>query len=640
MKSITTAIFYVNDVPHLGHAAEMFIADVMARYYRLRGEEVMFLTGTDEHGTKVLEAAERAGKSPQEHVDGLAARFEEIWRGMNFSYDRFIRTTDPRHEAIVQKLFTLLKERGHIYAAKYEGWYDVGAEAFIKESELVDGKSPDGNEVRWVEEENWFFRLSAFADRLKQHIEANPEFIVPEARRNEVLSFIHQGLRDVCITRANVPWGVPVPGEPDKTIYVWFDALINYISAFGWPDGDWIRYWPATVQVMGKDILTRFHATMWPAMLMGAEIPLPETLLGHSWLMIGGEKASKSKGNVIPPLEFAEGLAARAGCAQAVAVDAVRYYLGAALPFDSDTVFTHEEFDRRYNADLANDLGNALNRTLAMAHKFVGGTIPGGEVETEVTDRIMQAKSEYAAAMEEFRLHDAMNTAMDVVRFLNKYIDTKAPWALAKSQDPHLATVMRSMLSCLRASEGLLRPMIPATCDAVAAQLRLLPTTSWDDIGSESSLPAGHPLGNPAPIFPRLELAKPAPKEAPSAAAPEKKPKKPAFEPRAEIEITDFMNVQLRIARILEAEPVEGSEKLVKLQVILGDERRQILAGIRKSYDPADLVGRQVVVVANLKPAKLMGHESQGMILAADGPDGAAILLTPEAEAPEGTSVH
>lgn len=637
MKTITTAIFYVNDVPHLGHAAEMFIADVMARYHRLRGEDVTFLTGTDEHGTKVLEAAERAGKDPQAHVDGLAARFEEIWKGLNFQYDRFIRTTDPRHEAIVQKLFSTLKERGYIYAAKYEGWYDVGAEAFIKESELVDGKSPDGNEVRWVEEENWFFKLSAFGDRLRGHIEANPEFIIPEARKNEVLSFISQGLRDVCITRTNVPWGVAVPGEADKTIYVWFDALINYISAFDWPDGDWTRYWPATVQVMGKDILTRFHATMWPAMLMGADIPLPKTLLGHSWLMIGGEKASKSKGNVVAPLAFAEALAARAGCTREAAVDAVRYYLGAALPFDTDTVFTDEEFDRRYNADLANDLGNALNRTLAMAHKFVGGTVPAGDVDPEVAGRIAQAKSEYVAAMDAFRIHDAMTAGMDVVRFLNKYIDTKAPWALAKNGDPHLATVMRSMLLCLRTAEGLLRPMIPAVCDALAAQLRVEPTTSWDAIGGEATLPAGRELGSPTPIYPRLELAKPAPPEPP---APKKESKKPAFEPPAEIEITDFMRVQLRVARILEAEAVEGSEKLVKLQVLIGDERRQILAGIRKSYDPADLVGRQVIVVANLKPAKLMGQESQGMILAADGPDGTAILLTPEAEAPEGTSVH
>jgi methionyl-tRNA synthetase len=641
--TITTPSYYVNSVPHIGTTLTTVVCDATARYQKMRGREVFFLTGTDENGTKVMEAAEKNGEKPQEFVDRISGEFQKVFRAMKVDYDDFLRTTEPRHRRAVTRFFEILQEKGHIFLDKYEGWYDVSAETFVKESDLVDGKSPDGNEVRWVEEQNWFFRLSAFGDALLTHIEANPDFLLPESRKNEVVSFIKGGLRDICITRTNPGWGIPVPGDEGKVVYVWFDALINYISATGWPDNaNWQEIWPADVHWMAKEIFTRFHATLWPAMLMAADLPLPEHVVAHGWFTFGEDKMSKSKGNVIAPLELVAEMEAKTGCKHDIAIDAVRHSLAALLPYEGDTNYTRDEVDKRYNADLANDLGNALNRSLSMAHKFAGGVVPDAVIEESATEAIAKAKSAYEAAMSHFKVHAAVESAIGLVRFLNKYIDDRAPWALSKNQDPALAAVLRSMLFCLRAAEGLVRPVMPSAADEIARQLGLTPLATWDDIGADGSLPAGTKLGYPEPIFPRIDPKRtPEKTEVEAAPAPPKpKQEKAKFEPPAEIDITDFMKVQLKVARILEAEPVEGSEKLVKLQVLIGEEKRQILAGIRKSYDPLDLVGRQVIVVANLKPAKLMGHESQGMILAADGPGGAAILLQPEQEAPEGTSVH
>lgn len=633
---ITTPSYYVNSVPHIGTTLTTVVCDVCARYWKMRGQEAWFLTGTDENGTKVAEAAIQRGETPTDFVDRISGEFKRVFAAMEVRYDDFLRTTEPRHVRAVQHFLELLREKGHVYLDKYEGWYDVAAETFVKESDLVDGKSPDGNEVRWVSEENWFFRLSAFGDRLLGHIEANPDFLLPATRRNEVVSFINQGLRDMCITRANAGWGIPVPWDESKVVYVWFDALINYLAASGWPDApDWDQIWPADVHWMAKEIFTRFHATLWPAMLMAAELPLPKHVVAHGWFTFGEDKMSKSKGNVIAPLELAKEIEDKTGCAPGVAVDAVRYSLAALLPYEGDTNYSRDEVDRRYNADLANDVGNALNRSLAMANKFVGGTIPPGPIEDEARAAIAAAKADFQLAMEEFRINAAVESAVGLVRFLNKYIDSRAPWNLAKTADPALPSVVRSMLLGLRAVEGLLAPVMPSACAEVARQLGLPPVRSWDEIGEESGLPAGSKLGEPAPIFPRIDPKRAQPadeKPAPPPPAPKDSPE--------EIGIEDFMRVQLRIARILEAEPVEKSEKLVKLQVLIGNERRQILAGIRKSYDVLDLIGRQIVVVANLKPAKLMGLESQGMVLAADAPEGGAILLQPDQEAPEGTSVH
>lgn len=635
---ITTAICYVNSTPHIGNMLTMISGDVTARYERMRGEDVYFQVGTDENGLKIKEAAEAKGMQPLAFVDDMVSEFKRIFEGLKISGDDFIRTTEPRHARASQELFERLRENGYVYEGAYEGWYDVSTETFYKDADLVDGRSPDGNEVRWVTEQNWFFKLSAFGDRLLEHIRANPNFILPENRKNEVVSFIEQGLRDICITRTNQGWGIPVPGEPGKVIYVWFDALINYLASAGWPDGDWGNRWPAEVMWLGKDILTRFHATLWPAMLMGAELPLPKAIVAHGWILLGKDKISKSRGNVVLPLELAKTLSDASGCSMEVAVDAVRHFDIATMNFEGDSSYSDEEFFQRYNSDLANDLGNALNRSLVMAQKFSGGSVPSGPSEPEMIAAITAAQSEFDQAMTVYRLRDASSAAWGLVRFINKYIDTRAPWALAKAEDPALGAVIRSLALGLRAAEGLLRPILPATCDEVAKQLGLPPLTDWSKIGDESDVPGGHVLGSPVPIFPRLDLNKmKQPEEIKS--PPETKPmSKP--EPPAQIGIEDFMKIQLRVARILEAEPVEGSAKLLKLQVVIGDEQRQILAGIQKSYQPMDLIGRQVIVVANLKSAKLMGQESQGMILAADGPDGTAILLQPEAEAPEGTSVH
>lgn len=636
---VTTPIYYVNSVPHIGTTLTTIAADVTARYQRMRGNEVVFLTGTDENGIKVYEAAVAAGDNPQFFVDRISEAFKQVFREMHISYDLFIRTTEKRHHDASQALFELLRERGHIYQGKYEGWYDVSSETFYKESDLIDGKSPDGNEVRWVEEDNWFFKLSAFGDALLEHIGKNPNFIIPESRKNEVVGFIRQGLRDACISRANQGWGIEIPGDSGKVMYVWFDALINYLTACGWPNAGWEKLWPANAQWMGKDILTRFHATLWPAMLLGAGLPLPGTLIGHAWMMMDGSKISKSRGNVVEPVALSRALAERAGCTQDVAVDAVRHYVCAAMPFENDTNYTDDEFFKKYNSDLANDLGNALNRSLAMTHKFAEGVVPGAFIEADAAAQISKCVGACAAAYDAYRIDHAVAEAWNLIRFLNKYIDSRAPWALAKNNDSALPNVLRSMLMSLRVAEGLIRPIMPSVADEIAAQLGVAATENWSDLGAEKSLPGGTKLADPTPIFPRLDLAT-LTNPPPETEEKKVKPSKPKSEPPEEISIDDFMRVQLKVARILEAEDVPESKKLLKLQVMIGSERRQILAGIKQQYAPIDLIGRQVVVVANLKPARLMGLESQGMILAADGPEGGAILLMPDSETPEGTSVH
>lgn len=641
--TVCTAIPYVNSVPHIGNILTDLSGDVTARFGRMQGYDVYFQVGTDENGLKIKEAAEAQGRDPQEFVAEIADRFRQIFDAMNIRYDDFVRTTEPRHVRATQELFRRLRESGSIYQDLYEGWYDVSTETFYREEDLVDGKSPDGNEVRWVSEQNYFFRLSAFQDRLLTHIQENPAFIQPENRRNEVISFIQQGLRDICITRKNPGWGIPVPDDPDLVIYVWFDALINYLTTTGWPDEGWETKWPATVQWVGKDILTRFHATLWPAMLMGIGVPLFHSVVAHGWILIQDDKMSKSKGNVVRPLELADDLAARAGISRELAVDAVRHYLTATMSLPTDSNFTYHDFDLRFNADLANDLGNALNRTLSMAHKFTEGRVPEATVEVEVAAAIESARDQFSEAMARYDIAAASAAAFSLVRFLNKYIDTRAPWALAKAGDPALPSVVRGMLESLRATEILIRSLLPTTADALARQLATEPGLTWDAPG----LASGTELPQPQPIFPRLDRTvmktaaskEPKPVEAP---APDyKSESKPEVKPAADDQITieDFMRVKLRVARIVEAEPVEGADKLYKLQLLIGEEPRQIVSGIRANYTPEQLIGRQIVVVTNLKPAKLRGVESQGMLLAATDENGGAILLQPDRETPEGAPV-
>ncbi|MBX3097365.1 MAG: methionine--tRNA ligase, partial [Fimbriimonadaceae bacterium] len=426
---ITTPIYYVNSTPHAGHALTMLMCDVTKRHRAMRGQEVYFLTGTDENGQKITEAAARAGETPQAFVDRISQTFVECARLLNVDYDCFIRTTDEQHRRASQELFALIRDKGYIYEGVYEGWYDVSSETFIRESDLEDGLSPDGNPVVWVSEQNWFFKLSAFEQPLLDHIANNPEFLLPEGRRNEVVSFIKQGLRDMCITRDNLGWGIEVPGDPTKVIYVWFEALINYLAATGWPDSGWEETWPADVHWMAKEIFVRFHATLWPAMLMAAELPLPKTVIAHGWYVFGDAKMSKSLGNVINPEELI-GKFERAGCTRELAVDGARWALVRTVPYENDTNFTHAEIDRTFNADLANDLGNALNRSLSMAHKFVGGVMPNSPIEADALEAINSAKTGVVEGFDHQRIDHATDAAIGLVRFLNKYIDQRAPWAL------------------------------------------------------------------------------------------------------------------------------------------------------------------------------------------------------------------
>ncbi len=626
---ITTPIYYVNSVPHIGTALTTVASDMTARYQRMRGQDVYFVTGTDENAIKVAEAAQAAGKETQQFVDEVSAEFRRIWGGLNVQFDDFIRTTEERHVRTVQEVFSRLKDAGHIYLDKYEGWYDVSAETFLKESDLIDGKSPEGNEVRWVQEENYFFRLSAFQDRLIQHIEANLEFILPETRRNEVLSFIRQGLRDSAITRTNAGWGVQVPGDEGHVIYVWFDALINYIAAIGWPDGDWQNYWPADVEWMGKDILVRFHATLWPAMLMGLGLDLPKTLVGHGWVLMGDEKISKSKGNVVAPLELADDLAARVGCSRELAVDAVRYYMARTMPFENDYRFTYEDFDLKYNTDLVNDLSNGIHRVISMTHNFCGGKVPPGEISKSAHEEVAAALRSYESAMVKFRIDEAAGAASSVVKSLNMFIDTRKPWDLnRRGATEELGGVMRTLLWMVRVCEGVMRPITPTLSDKIASLLQLSPADRWDELLGDAVIAPGHELAAQDPIYQRLDKKK---------MQEETKTEAPSVD---EITIEDFMKVKLRVARVLDAEPVQDSDKLLRLQLIVGDERRQVLAGIAQQYTPDAIIGRQVIVVTNLKPRKMRGFESQGMILAADGLDGEAILLLPDKDAPDGTPVH
>ncbi len=633
---ITTPIYYVNSVPHIGTALTTVAADVNARYQRMRGREVFFLTGTDENATKVAEAAEAAGKTPKEFVDEISEEFKRIWAGLNIRYDDFIRTTEERHIKVVEEVWRRLLEAGHIYPGEYKGWYDVTTETLYSESELVDGKSPDGNPVREVSEPGYYFRLSAFAEPLLEHIEKNPGFIIPETRKNEVVSFIKQGLRDVYITRENKGWGIPVPGDESRVIYVWFDALINYISAVGWPDGDWESYWPAAAQWMGKDILVRFHATIWPAMLMGLGLPLPETLIGHGWVLMGDKKISKSLGNVVRPLELAEELDRLTGCGPELAVDAVRWHMVRTMPFENDTAFSMEEFQGRYNSELVNILSNGVHRVVSMTHNFCSGTVPEGALDEAALGQVRDALARYHAEMEAFRFDRAMDAAVEVGRILNGYIDEKKPWDLRKQDDSRLSDVMRTMVWMVRAVEAVLRPVTPTVADRLAALLNLEPLAEFSALDGDAGVTPGLKLAQPQPLYVRLSAQK---KE--EGKEVKEQPTQSQSTPADDtITIEDFLKVKLRIARVLDAAPVEGADKLMRLELIVGDERRQVLAGIRPQYSPEDLIGRQVVLVANLLPRKMRGYESQGMILAADGPNGEAILLQPDKEAPDGTSVH
>ena len=639
---ITTPIYYVNDIPHIGNAYTTIVADVVARYRRLKGQKVYFLTGTDENATKVAVVAEEKGIPPMKYVDDIAEQFKQIWANLDIQYDDFIRTTEDRHKVVVEAIFKRLLEQGDIYEGDYKGWYCVPDETFLAESELVDGNCPEcGRPVGMVEEKNYYFRQSAYSDRLLEYITSNPDFLQPEFRKNEVLSFIKQGLRDVSITRDNKGWGIPVPGDPSKVIYVWFDALINYISAIGYLSDEerFNSIWPADLQLMGKDIFVRFHCTFWPAMLMALGLELPKVLFGHGYWTINGEKISKSKGNAISPAKLADDLSEESGASREVCLDAVRYFVCREVSFGVDGDFSIASFKNRFNSDLANDLGNLLNRTLSMLNKYFDASIPDpkdhiGGLQAIISDSVKSAEKYF----DKLEFTKGLESIWQIIGAGNKYINDQKPWELEKQgKTDELAGVIYSALAAARAAAIALAPFMPATAKEIARQLGIgdeFASLKWENALDEKPFKIGTKTQGPDPIFPRLG----------SKAKEEKKVEQKVETPTPEkvedsINYDYFSKIKLRIAEIKAAERVEGADKLLKLQVSLGDEERQIVAGIAQFYEPDNLIGKKIVLLANLEPAKIRGVVSNGMLLAADI-DGRAVVLQPESDVPAGSKVR
>lgn len=649
---VTTPIYYPSDRLHIGHAYTTTIADSLARWHRLKGDEVFFLTGSDEHGQKIERRAREEGTTPQAYVDAIVATFKDLWKRLDIQYDDFIRTTEPRHQKVVQEIFRRLEAQGDIYLGEYEGWYCVPCETFWTESRLVDGKCPDcGRPVERVREESLFFRLSKYMPRLLEHIEQHPEFIQPESRRNEMIQFIKSGVEDLSVSRNTFDWGIPVPNHPGHVVYVWIDALSNYISAAGYLDNPehFQRFWPADLHLVGKDIL-RFHTIIWPAILMALGLPLPRQVGGHGWILTETGKMSKSKGNVTDPIQLIEEFGA----------DRIRYFLLREIPFGQDGYFSREALIERSNADLSNDLGNLLHRTLSMLHRYQHGIVrePGPEeaLDRELADLAAGAFAAMDRKMDGLALNEALEELWKVIRRGNKYLDQAEPWALARdpAKTPRLARVLYTVAETLRVVGLLVAPFLPQTGERIWQQLGLTGSVhqARRDQLAWGLLPVGIQVQKPQPIFPRLEREGEGTggTEAAAAAAPAAPPAgtpppatKPAANPAPEgpgqITIDDFARLDLRLARVLAAEPVQGADRLLKLQLDLGQETRQVVAGIAKAYRPEELIGRQVVVVANLKPARLRGELSQGMILAASSPDGRLGLVTVQEQLPPGSRV-
>jgi methionyl-tRNA synthetase len=648
---VTTPIYYVNDQPHIGHAYTTILADVLARYHRLMGLPTFFLTGTDEHGQKVQKAAQAAGITPQQQADATVVRFRELWKELGITNDDFIRTTETRHQEVVQRILQDLHDRGEIYRSEYDGWYCVPDERFFMDKDLADGRCPECHRpVERIREANYFFRMSKYQDWLVRYIEEHPKFIQPDFRRNETLGFLRKPLNDLCISRpkSRMSWGIDLPFDRDYVCYVWFDALVNYISAVGYlrEPQQFERWWPASCHLIGKDILTT-HTVYWPTMLKAMDVPMPETVFAHGWWLTGESKMSKSLGNVVDPMD----LVGKYG------VDAFRYFLMAEMTLGQDATFTEEAFVRRHDADLANDLGNLLNRIVNMVTRYCDGRIPEpaanaveGAEEAALWADVQEASRGMMKSVGEMRLNDGVARVIAAVRGINRYLEVRQPWTQAKQPDAvPLRTTLYTAAEALRVAAALLHPVMPGKMTALRRALglsRAQPDLS--KLGTWGGLKPGSAVAETGPLFPRFDLsasagqldlpageppaapredvpapAGPPPAESdravkrPKPASPRKAAEPAAPEAPAQVDPDDFAKIQLRTARILSASRVEGASRLLRLEVLMGEERRQLVAGIALHYEPEQLVGKTVVVVANLKPATIRGVESQGMILAA-----------------------
>ncbi len=624
---ITTAIAYTSKTPHIGNTYEIILTDAIARFNRFIGKDVFFLTGTDEHGQKIQEIAEAAGITPQQHVDKIAGEIRAIADMLNISYDKFIRTTDDYHVKAVQQIFKKLYDQGDIYKSEYEGLYCTPCESFWTETQLVDGKCPDcGREVKPTKEEAYFFKMSKYQDRLMQYIEEHPEFIQPESRKKEMVNnFLKPGLQDLCVSRTSFTWGIPVEFDPGHVIYVWVDALSNYITALGYtPEkkGElYKKYWPADVHVIGKDIL-RFHTIYWPIILMALGEPLPKQVFGHPWMLFGEEKMSKSRGNVI----YAQDLVRHFG------VDAVRYYSLHEMPFAQDGTITYDVFMSRYNSDLANTLGNLVNRTVAMINKYFDGIIQNGETDGEFDESLKEtaagAIEKVSEKMKGLRVADSLDEIWKVVDRANKYIDETTPWVLAKSEETRarLGTVLYNLAETIRIIAALLSPFMPETSEKIAAQINA-DTLTYESTKTFGATKPGTKVGEAVPIFARIDVEK----KLTELAAEAERSAEPEIEIapfKENIEFEDFEKLDIRVGKVIECEKVPKSSKLLRFTLQVGSEKRQILSGIAKFHKPEELIGKNVLFIANLKPRKIMGLESQGMILSAEYKDGLTALTT------------